>query len=472
MSFEEGDIFKKALNSFKTVSYELENKFSSYFVLRDSLANRYTGLSNLLGTKLEPDTTIKKLRQLNLILFGKVHQIFFDSNNTVYLLRIFKNNPEEIIQLENLTDIFSTAIDELNSISSLNDQLKSNIQNKNKEAADNNIDAINSAHKKLITILNVSLSKVSKFQSLISEEESQTEYLNRFKEEASLLTKEYENKIINLTEKFENKIKSFELDQDKLIQSSQLLATTIDAGLKNLADLNERLQKLEVNFNNTIHEKSQQIEAELKETKTTFENQINALRNRTNVKAEKIKNSHKDFVQLVQNAGIYQLTENYSEKAREEKRQYETYRSYTSRSIGAAILFTIIILAIPLIEYWGANPPVDTGYYTIFARLTISLMFFVLAFYFSKQAAKHYECYQENHRTFLQLAALEPFMARMSEEEQKEIRKGLIPSYFNQGADDKFAAKGDEVSTLQALITPLSEIATSLKKPSKESDSS
>ena len=148
MNFEEGDIFKKALNSFKTVSYELENKFSSYFVLRDSLDNRYTRLSNLLGTKLEPDTAIKKLRQLNLILFGKVNQIFFDSNNTVYLLRIFKNNPEEITQLENLTDIFSTAIDELNSISSLNDQLKSNIQNKNKEAADNNIDAINSAHKK------------------------------------------------------------------------------------------------------------------------------------------------------------------------------------------------------------------------------------------------------------------------------------------------------------------------------------
>lgn len=61
MNFEEGDIFKKALNSFKTVSYELENKFSSYFVLRDSLDNRYTRLSNLLGTKLEPDTAIKSL---------------------------------------------------------------------------------------------------------------------------------------------------------------------------------------------------------------------------------------------------------------------------------------------------------------------------------------------------------------------------------------------------------------------------
>jgi len=117
----------------------------------------------------------------------------------------------------------------------------------------------------------------------------------------------------------------------------------------------------------------------------------------------------------------------------------------TIGAIVLAIIATIVVITIPIIEHWKANPPVDMDYFTLFARLSISIMFFVLALYTSKQAAKHYECYQENHRTFLQLAALEPFMTRMSHDEQKEIRKGLIPSYFNQGSDGKFAAKADEV---------------------------
>ena len=95
-------------------------------------------------------------------------------------------------------------------------------------------------------------------------------------------------------------------------------------------------------------------------------------------------------------------------------------------------------------------------------------MFFVLALYTSKQAAKHYECYQENHRTFLQLAALEPFMTRMSHDEQKEIRKGLIPSYFNQGSDGKFTAKGDEVdlpTNMYAIVNRAFDLVSEKKEP-------
>ncbi|MDC4840256.1 hypothetical protein OHV81_18070, partial [Acinetobacter baumannii] len=128
----------------------------------------------------------------------------------------------------------------------------------------------------------------------------------------------------------------------------------------------------------------------------------------------------------------------------------------TIGAIIAAIITTIIIIGLPIYEYWKHVPPVEPNFYTIVARLTVSLMFFVLAIYTSKQAAKHYECFQENYRTYLQLAALEPFMSRMSEEEQKDIRKGLIPTYFNQNADGKFASKGDEV-TLPADLKGFAE---------------
>ena len=115
------------------------------------------------------------------------------------------------------------------------------------------------------------------------------------------------------------------------------------------------------------------------------------------------------------------------------------------------------------------------NYLILISRLSISAMFFILALYLSKQAAKHYESYQENHRTFLQLAALEPFMARMNEDEQKEIRKGLIPSYFNQNVDGKFTVKGDEVdlpANIHAIVNRAFDVLSERKeqnhKPTSE----
>lgn len=285
---------------------------------------------------------------------------------------------------------------------------------------------------------------VERYQSNITEN-TNLNYIDRFKEDTSLIIKKYQNEIKNITDKFENQFKSFELDQTKIIKSTDLLSSSVDSSLKGLAELNERTQNIELEFSKIIGLESEKVKTDLNASKVALIKVVETITTEANTKLNEIKNAHTDFINLVSNAGIYKLTENYDKKAKEEKEQYETYRTYTSRAIGAAIAFTMIILTIPLIEYWGATPAVDTNYYTILARLTISLMFFVLALYFSKQASKHYECYQENHRTFLQLAALEPFMARMTPEEQKEIRKSLVPSYFNQGADGKFTSKGDEV---------------------------
>ncbi|PWB14214.1 hypothetical protein DCO44_09890 [Acinetobacter sp. AM] len=300
---------------------------------------------------------------------------------------------------------------------------------------------------------------------------SNKEYIERFKEETSLIISDYENKIRNLTEKFENQFKKFELNQNKVIKSSELLKSNVDTGLKNLGELNERTQNIELELSKIIGTETEKVKTDLNTSRIVLMSEIESITTEANTKLSGIETAHSDFLNIVTKSGAHELTKNYQEKANEEKKQYETFRTYTARSIGAAIIFTIIILTIPLIEYWGVNPPVDTNYYTILARLTISLMFFVLALYFSKQASKHYESYQENHRTFIQLAALEPFLSRMSADEQKEIRKGLIPSYFNQSADGKFAAKGDEVdmSMMFTFMDKLSNFAQ-IKKEQKPAE--
>lgn len=305
--------------------------------------------------------------------------------------------------------------------------------------------------------------------------ETELDYQNRFKEETDLLIKKFHNEINNLTEKFENKIKNFELNHEKIYKSNQLLNKGIDAGLSNLNTLNERTQNIELEFSKIIGTESEKVKNDLNISRITLMEEIKLITTEANTKLNEINNSHTDFINLVSNAGIYKLTENYDKKAKEEKKDYKLNMWLTVVAISLAIIATIVVITIPIVEHWKANPPVDMDYFTLFARLSISIMFFVLALYTSKQAAKHYECYQENHRTFLQLAALEPFMARMTHDEQKEIRKGLIPSYFNQGADGKFTSKGDEVdlpTNIASLMGKLVDLVGEKKEPKSDENTS
>lgn len=306
-------------------------------------------------------------------------------------------------------------------------------------------------------------------------EETELNYQDRFKEETNLIIKKYENEIKSLTSKYANEIKNLKLDQENISKSNNLLKDEIDDSLEKLTNLNEKTQKIEVEFSKIIGTESEKVKNDLNISRIKLMEEIHSITTEANTKLNELNNAHTDFINLVSNAGIYKLTENYDKKAKEEKKDYKLNMWLTVVAISLAIIATIVVITIPIVEHWKANPPVDMDYFTLFARLSISIMFFVLALYTSKQAAKHYECYQENHRTFLQLAALEPFMARMTHDEQKEIRKGLIPSYFNQGADGKFTSKGDEVdlpTNIASLMGKLVDLVGEKKEPKSDENTS
>lgn len=309
------------------------------------------------------------------------------------------------------------------------------------------------------------------------------EYSQTILEEKNLVIKKFEHEAKSLLNRFNTNLKGLELDVKSALESTNLMKTTVDAGLKTLATLNERTQKLEVEFSSIISEKTKLIEGEIDSEKEKINVQLNAIRSFTLTKSNKLKNAQKDFIRLVERAGIYELTQNYSKKADEEKQEYKDYRRNTIISIIAAIGWTILIFVLAIFDrpstpfdfvsfLWQPAPSHPIDYFLLLARLSVSLMFFVLALYLSKQASKHYECYQDNHRTFLQLAALEPFMARMSEDEQKTIRKGLIPTYFNQNPDSKFAQTGDDVGLPASFNTPIEKLVDLLKPVLEKSSES
>lgn len=311
-------------------------------------------------------------------------------------------------------------------------------------------------------------------ENIIKENILKINFTERLNEEKALLIKQFNNELSIIQERYETAFKSYESDRDRIQKSANLLGTTVDAGLKSANELNEKTQNLEQFFSTIINEKKSKIDEELETERDTISTNIKDVKEALFAEEKTIRDAHKDFLTLVGNAGIYKLTENYHDKAKDENKEYKRFRRYTAYSLIAAIISTFFIFIWALFDkpdttydfmgyLWQPESSNKIDYFLLLSRLSISLMFFVLAYYLSKQASKHYECYQENHRTFLQLAALEPFMVKMNEDEQKIIRKGLIPTYFNQNADGKFAPTGEEIGFPSSITSPIEKLAEVLK---------
>ncbi len=296
-------------------------------------------------------------------------------------------------------------------------------------------------------------------------------YQKRFMQESELLFKKFETNTNKVLTNATHQVKSLIEEYNNISNDFELLKKSFNNSEKQNKNLQDKFTKYE----QTLNEITQDHFNGIKETLNEKVNELDYLtKDKISVidkSYENAQNNHEKFKDLVEKAGVYNLIANYKDKAKEEKEEYQKYRENTSKALYAAIGFTIFVISIPLIDHWWSGQAINIDYYLILVRLSISIMILVLALFFSKQAAKHYECYQENNRTFLQLAALEPFIANMSHEDQLTIRKQLVPTYFNQNADGKFASKGDEVDISTNVHSLLSQTLTLLaeKKDQKSS---
>ncbi|EJB8481589.1 UNVERIFIED_CONTAM: hypothetical protein KWE62_15990 [Acinetobacter baumannii] len=471
-----GEIRNINLNNKKIYTFfynELEDQIDEHLELTDTHKN---SKNNLLEQKTIINSVSNKIRGLTY----SIENLFLEYTSTLPRDIILENYNKEInysFDLIKDTEILIEKFKEL--CKGLSPELKSkdggNIILRPLESfVVQTIERLKTVNEEIIKNLDKNFKTLNSIKNSLNEEikiekdRFDIDYQTRFKEETTLILKRFENEISNLTKKYENQFKILKLDNDKIIKSHNLLNDGVDSALKSLANLNERTQIIELEYSKIIGNETQKIKLELEETKSQIADQIDSIITNVKAKSHAIEIAHSDFKNLVEKAGIYELTKNYEKKGNEEKKEYKDYRLYTSISIILAIISTIGIFAFAFWEQSQipSGKIAETNYLLLISRLSISLMFFVLALYLSKQASKHYECYQENHRTFLQLAALEPFMARMTPDEQKEIRKGLIPSYFNQTSDGKYSSKGDEVDLSSNMTTIFTNLID--KIPSKK----
>ncbi|OCY48716.1 hypothetical protein [Acinetobacter pittii] len=389
---------------------------------------------------------------------------------------IFENRIRIIIDninilLNNNTPTLNNKND-LTTLSGINN-IKSNLIALLNEANKTSKDLINYLDK-LYTLLSEIISNVNsiifKYDDFLEES-----YQKRFEQESALIFKKFQNSSDTIINNIRHELKNIEEDHKNSLNDYKLLKENFDSLEKNKTNLEEKIFNYNQKINNIIDEQyaiiKDNLDDKLNKLELVYEGKIKIIDD----SYDKAQTNYEKFKDLVEQAGVYNLIVNYKAKSEEEKQEYKNYRNYTSYALYAAIGFTIFILGIPLVEHWGDTQPISIDYYPILVRLTISLMFLVLALFFSKQAAKHYECYQENNRTYLQLAALEPFMENMSPEDQLAIRKQLVPTYFNQNSDGKFASKGDEVdisSNIHSLLSQVINVMAEKKEQKPATNSS
>lgn len=224
-------------------------------------------------------------------------------------------------------------------------------------------------------------SSLNNVHSLIEQNFQFIKYLNQtniknrvslsenFSKDMSLILKQYENNVFNITEKFENELKVFKLDLEKVSNSSNLINKEADKGLNKITELDKRIQEIELEFSKLLINQNNYIKSELDEVKIKLLEdvaEINAeAKNKLKIIEQqelKIRNSYDDFIKVVEKAGIYELTQNYKDKAEDEKAEYKTFRKYTAFSILAAVGFTLAVFTFAFFENSGNAGSPDYGY--------------------------------------------------------------------------------------------------------------
>ncbi|MFX6133626.1 hypothetical protein ABTF13_16185 [Acinetobacter baumannii] len=286
-------------------------------------------------------------------------------------------------------------------------------------------------------------------------------YLERFKKETTEFTEKIEktsNKLLS-THGFE--VKKLKDDYENILNNFNLLQENFKNSEKHNKELQGKLLDYDQQLNKIITNQYDDVKTILDNKMVELDLTYGAKISYINDSYENTKATQEQFKDIVEKSGIYHLTKNYYLKSKAEKLEYTKFRNFTAYAIIGAIASTLIMFFLS----WGEEilTGKDTSNLILIFRLSISLMFFVLAFYLSKQAAKHYECHQENNQTFLQLAALEPFIANMTPEEKKVIRKELVPIYFKQYSEGKFASKESEISLPHDIKTYAEKLIDTVK---------
>ncbi|UOY01634.1 hypothetical protein [Blastococcus sp. PRF04-17] len=160
--------------------------------------------------------------------------------------------------------------------------------------------------------------------------------------------------------------------------------------------------------------------------------------------------------ELVGAIGVAGVAAGYNETAQREERVADVWRWAT---VAVALLAAGVLVAALFVDHSA-----DGSWQRLATRLLVSLSFAGVAAYCGRESAAHRRVAREARARHLQLAALNPYLANMPEEESIRLKGELAPGYFAPASTDRTDGAADAGSggplsreqltdLVQALIT-------------------
>lgn len=232
-----------------------------------------------------------------------------------------------------------------------------------------------------------------------------------------------------------------------------------EAITKQTLRLDEALNGIQANFTNAEVQRASEHSAMLSELKATAESAREAEREawvnaRTEAKGEAFSvlrelEEQLDQARNVNSAvGLTATSSSYQQYAERERLSADRWRIVAAASFGLAFAVYLLMLFAGL----GGSVSGETPWQVVVFKITGSAGLLALGLYAGRESRSHRESERRAKSVQLDLAALEPFIANMNEEQQQAVRLGAAQRLFaSTGRErDPRSAPQEDRSELQS----------------------
>ena len=233
----------------------------------------------------------------------------------------------------------------------------------------------------------------------------------------------------------ETEIKKMTIEVERLAASLVSLQDSISETDKNvkasLTTLKEDYDETKKDLNNTFEDNQisyQQTIEDLKE----------AVLNGSKEMVDKLGSYNEEARTLVGIIGNVGITGNYQQIANKNEETANTWRSFALASMLVASILMIITI-------WGLSED-DITWQKALVRILGATILIYPATYASLESSKHRRISNENRRSELELASINPFIENLGDDQKKMIKEKLVEKYFGNQSNNASVDKTEEIS--------------------------
>lgn len=270
----------------------------------------------------------------------------------------------------------------------------------------------------------------------------------------------YGESISNVEQQAQSAIKKVSERADEVASRLENVVANTEAQLGKANEATQAIEETRVQIANEIVSLKAKFEELQGESKRSLDSQIV----NTNQKADEffrergeeakavltrlseLEIEAKNIVQIIGNVGI---TGNYSNRAVAESQAADFWRWVTIALFGIGVILVIVNI---ILNFTG-----KIGLDLLLARFAIAVSVALPAIYTARESARHRTNADKAKQFELELASLGPFLQKLTPEQQQEISKELVPTYFGGKSEDH---KIDAPLDINQLVATLVKAVT------------